>query len=216
MPPPGLAAPRGSSCSCAAFPLTSEPELSVPPLSLALFTPFQSFVISAQLGSCHAGLFPSGLADRAEFAYRGAAHSSFCTLERSTRQHGHTRSGARGHTAAHPLGPPARAQARLCGATCRSCGRKAPTTLFRSPFAQSVKPTAAEVTLCSFVGCPWVLGCLFQRAGIGAGKESPVPLACPSLPELTAVLVLKTPSLYSPPNPYLEHRLPEGRSVVLT
>ena len=116
------------------------------------------------------------------------------------------------------LQPPAHAQATLW-CPCRSCGRKAPTALFRSPLTQLVKAAATGGTFsgklqkglclthrpaCSFVGCPWVLGRLFQRkkrhSGLGRRTQSPWPVPCS--PELTTVLVLKTPSLYSPPSPH--------------
>ena len=107
------------------------------------------------------------------------------------------------------------------------------TALFRSPFTQSVKPAPAGSTfsgklqkglclthrpICSFVGCPWVLGGSSggrsRHLGLGRRVQSPWPAPCS--PELTTVLVLKTLSLYSPLNRHVEHHLPEGRSVVST
>ena len=170
MPPPPELQPRACSCGVPSPPWA----VAVDPLRSAC-CPLrsQSFVISAQLSSCHAGLFPSGLADRAEFAYQGAAQTSSCTLRRSTLTQTHASMGTR---AAAPAGTqsgtrpwlPARAQATLW-CPCRSCGRKAPTAWFRSPLTQSVKAAAAggafsgklqeglcltHCPACSFVGCP--------------------------------------------------------------
>lgn len=220
VPPPPERQPRACSCGVPS-PLWA---VAVDPLRSAC-CPLrsQSFVISAHLSSCHADLFPSGLADRAEFAYQGAAQTSSCTLERSTFTQAHASMGTRaavpaGTQSGTRLQPPAHAQATLW-CPCRSCGRKAPTALFRSPLTQLVKAAATGGTFsgklqkglclthrpaCSFVGCPWVLGRLFQRKkpALRAGKENPVPLACPLLTRADHCARVKDPQpLLTPQSP---------------
>lgn len=198
------------------------------------------YVPSALLALCHfcSAMFlprgPGSLGRRIEQSPpTGSSTDQFlhpCEKRTHTgaRQHGHTQ--ARGVAHARGLLPMLRLGSV---APLQVLWAEGATALFRSPFTQSVKPAPAGSTfsgklqkglclthrpICSFVGCPWVLGGSSggRSRHLGLGRRVQTPWPAPCSPELTTVLVLKTLSLYSPLNRHVEHHLPEGRSVVST